>query len=405
MKRKYRVVLIFAGILLLVLLSILFVRYIFPASLDQEDIKTARIERGDVIQTIPAEGIVEPENEVLLRSPANSVIKNIIKGPGSYVTPGEVIMVIDPQPIISDITKLEDQIEVKKNNLRRNRLNARSIKIDLDYNVEMKKLKIASIKSELADQEQLLAVGGISPAKYDQTKQELVIAEKDLEMILEKNSIRLKQLEAEEEGLQLQIEIQEKELEEKRKILEQMSIKANTAGIILNTYGKEGEKVSSGELLVSKSDLSSYKISGSIDEKFAESIKTGREVFIEVDSEIIKGKIGNIKPIIENNKVLFDVFLQNSSNSKLIPNMKVGLQIVRARRDSVLRVPAGEAFDNGGDQMVFVIKDEKAIRTDVKTGIKGNNYIEILSGLKEGDDIIISDISSFRHNKEIEISD
>ncbi len=391
--------------MILALLGFYVIRYILPANLRIDEIKTARADRGTVIRTVPAEGVVEPENEVLMRSPANSVIESIIKGPGSYVTPGELIMRIDPQPIISEIDRLEDQIEVKKNNLRKNHLSARSIKVDLDYNVEMKKLKIVSIKSELNDQEQLLEVGGISPAKFDQTKQELVIAEKDLDMILEKNSIRLQQLEAEEEGLMLQIEIQEKDLEEKREILQQMNIRANTAGIVLNTYGKEGEKVSAGELLVLKSDLSSYKVSGSIDEKFAEQIKTGREVIVRIDRNRLQGKVGTIKPIIENNKVLFDVYLEDSSHDKLIPNLRVDLEIVRARRDSVVRLPVGEAFNNSRFQDVFVIKSGKAVRTEVETGIKGSDYFEIKSGLTEGDEVIVSDITSFRHNKEVDILD
>ena len=74
-------------------------------------------------------------------------------------------------------------------------------KVDLDYNVQVKNLRIASLKSELADQEQLLEVGGISPARFEKTRQELELAEKDLFMLKEKNSIRLEQLEADEEGL------------------------------------------------------------------------------------------------------------------------------------------------------------------------------------------------------------
>ena len=127
---------------------------------------------------------------------------------------------MDTEPVEKDIENEEDQLAVMRNNLTETRLNARSTTVDLDYNVETKKLKIASIKSELSDQEQLLEVGGISPAKIAKTKQELVLAEKDLESTLEKNSIKLKQLDAEEEGLLLQIGIREKELERKRSIKE-----------------------------------------------------------------------------------------------------------------------------------------------------------------------------------------
>ena len=112
----------------------------------------------------------------------------------------------------------------------------------MSYNEEVKKLKITSLKSQLADQEQLLEVGGISPARIEQTKQEITLAEKDLKTLNEKNSIRLKQLETEEQGLLLQIRMQEKDLKEKQGLLEKMSIKAPSSGIILVHFGTRRRK-------------------------------------------------------------------------------------------------------------------------------------------------------------------
>jgi HlyD family secretion protein len=151
-----------------------------------------------VFTSVPASGIVNPENEVLLLSPASSLVSSLVKAPGSRVSNGSVILSLDPQSLIQEIDKLKDQLGVMENDLQKNWLNARSIRVDLDYNTEVKKLKITSLKTEIQDQEQLLKVGGISPALHEQTKEELVLAEKDLKMTLEKNSIRLKQLEADE---------------------------------------------------------------------------------------------------------------------------------------------------------------------------------------------------------------
>ena len=214
-----------------------------PPSIDLNYYRTAEVDIGTVFTTVEAEGIVEPENEVLLLSPATSIVKQIVQVPGSHVDPFQTILRLDPKPIEDEIASIEDQLEVKRNNLHRNRLTARSTRLDLDYNVEMKKLRIASLNSEVADQEELLEVGGISPAKFEKTKQELTLAEKELEMILSKNSIRLKQLEAEEQGLRLQIDIQEKELETKKENLSRTTVRAPSAGIIMSINGKEGEKV------------------------------------------------------------------------------------------------------------------------------------------------------------------
>ena len=87
-----------------------------------------------------------------------------------------------------------------------------------------------------------MEVGGISPAKIEKTKQEIALAEKELLTLKEKNNIRIKQLKAEEEGLLLGIQIQEKELNERLTGLDQMSVKSPSAGIVLaignKTWGK-----------------------------------------------------------------------------------------------------------------------------------------------------------------------
>lgn len=379
------------------------IKLIVPAELKPGKYTTDTVDRGAVIQTIEASGVVEPLNESYIYSPASSTIQTIIKEPGSKVNAGETILLLDQTPVKEEIENLEDRLEMRRNNLQKTILSARSTRLDLEYDVETKKLQIASIKSELADQKQLLEVGGISTARLEQTKQELVSAQKNLEMIQEKNHIRLKQLEAEEEGLKLQIESQEKELESKKELLEKMRISAPSTGIVLNIYKKEGEKVKEDELLVIISDLTSFKIIGSLDESQADYVKTGKPVYAVIDNERLSGRIGNIKPVIENNKIQFDVYLDNSSHPKLIPNLQINLLVVRQKRDNVLRLKKGPAIGKGQSHTVYIIDDNKAYLREIKSGLKGDDFVEITSGVSPGEKLITSDVSSFRRANEIDI--
>ncbi|MCK5705907.1 MAG: efflux RND transporter periplasmic adaptor subunit, partial [Cyclobacteriaceae bacterium] len=367
------------------------------------DLETAKVEIGTVLKTVPAKGIVEPENEVLLLSPASSIIMSMQKDVGSEVERGEIILRLDDKSIRDQIEDIEDQIEVKNNNLEKTLLNARNIRVDLDYNVEVKKLKIASIKSELVDQEQLLEVGGISPAKFEKTKQELTLAEKDLETIQAKNTIRLKQLAADEKGLKLQIEIQQKQLDQKNELLSKLVIRAPSYGIILEINGKEGEKVNTDRLLVRMSDLSTFKLRASIEDTHANVIKTGRGVFVLVDEKKLSGKIGTISPTIKDGKIEFDIFLDQSNYSKLRPNMTVDLLVIQTKKDSVLRIKKGPAFGKSNTHNIYAKKSGKALRLEIQTGLNGNEYMEIEKGASVGDELIISDISSLRKLEEVEI--
>ena len=402
-KRK---IIVLCSITIIIVVAVIFIiqkyHILSPQRFTESDVQTSVVDRGMVVITVEAEGIVESESEVLILSPTSSIIKKISRVPGNRVSAYQTILQLDPKPIGDEIGRLEDQLEVRRNNLYKNRLNDRSTRLDLDYNVEMKKLRIASLKSEVSDQAELLEVGGISPAKFEQTKQELILAEKELEMILSRNSIRLQQLEVEEQGLVLGIQIQEKELEQKRIDSSNATVRAPSAGIILSINGNEGEKVNRDQLLVRMSDLSTFKIRGSIAEENADIMQTGKTVYALIDGEKLTGQVGNINPEIQNKRVSFDVYLEESDHPKLRPNLQVSLQVVRRMKQNVLRLQAGPALERGRDVEVYVMEGNRAVLRELSLGLKGADYVEVRSGADSGEKVVISDISSFRNRPEIE---
>lgn len=387
---------ILIGIPLLIMAGIIILVFV-PFSQERtsnEDVRIGTAERGDVIESFSGEGVVEPQSEVLILSPASSIIKQILEEVGSHVEEGEPIIILDPTPIQAEIDNIQDQLEVKQNSLTKNRLNARSTKVDLEYNEQVKNLRIASLKSELADQEQLLDVGGISPARIDKTRQELELAEKDLEMMKEQNSIKLQQLEADEEGLRLQIEMQQKVLAAREEALSKMIIRAPSAGILLSIRGKVGEKVNSDQLLIEMSDLTSFKILGKVDDDYSDHIKTGTRVYVGIDEERLPGVIGTVSPVVRDRKIEFDVNLQESSHYKLRPNLTVALDIVLEERDSVLRIPNGPAIGRGEEHEVFVIRQGRVFPETIRTGLKTADFVEVKEGLQEGDRVVLTEGSS-----------
>ncbi|MCF6356390.1 MAG: efflux RND transporter periplasmic adaptor subunit [Draconibacterium sp.] len=392
-------VLVVAGLAAIAYISGIFI----PDELQTGNFKTETVERGNIISGVKATGVVESENEVLILSPASSLIKKIYKEPGSWIKKGEIILRLDVEKTSAEIEKISDQLEMKRNSLEKTRLAAQSTRLDLDYNEEVKKLRITSLKSKLADQEQLLEVGGISPARIEQTKQEITLAEKDMKTLSEKNSIKLKQLIADEKGLLLQIRIQEKTLVENQELYEKLNIKAPSSGIILAISGSEGQRAEKDKMLVRMSDLTSFKIIGSIDEQYAKKIKTGNRVIVYIDNEELVGRIGIITPVVENKKIQFNIHLKEKSHPKLIANQNLEIQVISNKKDSVLRIKKYPMFESGQKQYVFVVKDNVAVKTEILLGIVGNDSCEIISGLKEGAEVIVDGISMHRNMDEIKI--
>jgi HlyD family secretion protein len=367
---------------------------------ETDENNTSVVDKGQVYITVDASGIVEPENEVILLCPYTSIIRQINKEPGSRVRKGETIIELDEEQIRNEIEQISDQLEVKANSLERSKLEGQMARIDLGYNVEVKKLKIASIKAQLADEEQLLSVGGISSAKIDETKQNLVLAEKDLDVVQKKNTIRLSQMRTEETGLNLQIGIQKKQLADKLEMLDKLKIKAPSDGIILTILGKEGEKVGNDKMLITMSDLTTFKIKGLIEEKYSEFIKTGSTVFVLAESGKLDGTIGNVTPTVAENKIQFNVHLDHSNNPELIPNQSIKMLVLKSSKTNVLRISSKNNFKANSTQTIYILDSGKVVSRNVEFGVKGSEYQEIISGLEAGDHVLLTDSPfSWKYNQ------
>lgn len=387
-KKKSSIVLI--ALLAVVSLSVI---VFITGSLLPEKIKSGKsnsvvVDRGKVVSITKATGVVEPENEVLVLSPATSIIQNILKEPGDYVERGEIVLQLNTESAKENIERMKNQLEVRRNSLEKTQLNAQSAKLDQDYNEEVKRLRVESLKSQLADQEQLLEVGGISPSRLEQTKQDITLAEKDLNMLIEKNSIRLKQLEADENGLLLQIKIDEKSLADNIELLSKMNVQAPSSGIILDITGNVGQRINADATLIRMSDLSSFKLIGSIDEQHASQLKTGAPVTVILEDEKLQGQIGSITPMVENSKVQFNVHLKQKNHPKLIANQTVQIQIHNNEKDDVLRIKKLPEFSQGKIHDVTVLDGGKSVNKEIVLGIIGDDYCEVLSGLNEGDIVV-----------------
>lgn len=389
------------------IISVIFIsRRLMPQAINLKDCIIISADKGDIYQVIPATGTVEAENEVLIRSPYPSIVKQILKEPGSKVQQGDIILVLEDGPIKEEISKINDLLELKRNTLEKNRLSEVSTTVDLNYSEEVKKLNITSLRSQLADESQLLEVGGISPAKIEKTKEEIALAEKDLVMLKQKNGIRVKQLKAEEAGLVLEINMQQKELTDKMRIMGQMHLTAPSSGIVLSITNKVGEKVNTDNVLIRMSDLSTFKISGSAEDKLAENIKTGRKVFAIVDNERLRGTIGIVNPMIENGKVQFNVHLEENNHPKLLSNQKIVLWVVGNEAENAIRIKNLSLFEKESLNALYILDNGSAIRREITTGIKNPDYIQVLSGVEEGEKIIIPKrgLSAFRNEKSVVIN-
>jgi HlyD family secretion protein len=361
-------------------------------ALKADSLTIETVSRGKVISALKTTGVVQSESEILLVCPTRSSIKTIFKDPGSRVEKGELILQLDDRNTNDEIDRLTAQLEMKRISLEKNNLGAESIRLDLANNKEAKENRLNSLKATLLQQQKLLTTGETSSESIERIKHEIELSEQNIQNISEKNDLRLKQLAADKKGLEIQVKAQEKIVKGKQELLKQLKITAPSSGIILDVGANEGERVDVERILVRMSDLSVFKVVGEKSQEFGERIKTGNPAIVKIDDVEIQGHVGNTYQMDENSKIEFDIHLIEKSHPKLKVNQIVEIQIINKKVENVLRIKKSSNFDDNKNQTLFVVTDNEAVKTAVALGTIGDDFCEIVSGLKEGDKIITSGI-------------
>ncbi|MBO9561351.1 MAG: HlyD family efflux transporter periplasmic adaptor subunit [Niastella sp.] len=380
-------------------------RHSLSSTVKRSAITTAVVEKGDVENTIPATGEILPEFEEVITSPINAVIKNVLLDAGTPVKAGQSVLELDKAFTRIELEKLKFQLELKQNNVSRLKLQLDKSFYDLQANDSIKQLRINSLVAAVQDAKRLYKAGGGTREEVEQAELDLKVAQLEKRQL--EHEIKNKQMTMRTDMRESEIgaQIQRKDLDELERKLMQADIVANRNGVITWVNKNIGSKINEGESLVKVADLGSYKLVGTISDAFAEQVRTGMPVIARINDSLLKGVVMNIHPSVQNNILSFDVQLDNRNSKLLRPNMKLDIFLVTAVSKATMRIANGPAFKGGATQDIFVVQNGKATRRTAQVGLSNFDYVELKDQAAPGETVIISDMTQYKHVKEITIKD
>jgi HlyD family secretion protein len=371
-------------------------------SIARARIRTARIDWGPVEAAITASGNVLPEIEQVISSSVDARVLKIMKQPGSNLSPGDPILQLDLSESKLAIEKINQQIQLKSTQQEKAKFSLENTIIDLQSKWEIKNLEYQVAKASTIRNRSLLNDGLLSRERM-----------REIELDEEKRSVELKQLEEskknarqttrmELESLALEMKTLERELSQAQHQLEIATTKSDRQGVLTWVVNEEGRTVKKGDILARIADLSSFRVEATVSDVHAGRLSVGSPVTVRInDTTKLTGNIVRVNPTVANGVITLVVGLKEPSNSQLRPNLRVDVLIETERKDRVLRIRKGPFANGEGARDVFVIRGHTAIKTPVRLGISSADYFEVIQGLLEGDEVIISDMSDYLHVREV----
>lgn len=389
------------GIAAITVSAILCVRTFFHASVSRAAIQTAQVGTGDIENTLTAAGEVLPEFEEVIASPVSASLLEVSVAAGATVQAGQPLLKLDRDAVESEYQKGKFQLEQSRNNIRKLRLQLDKSYFDLQTGNNIKQLRIQALQADVENARRLYKAGGGTRESVEQAETNLRVAQHEKAQLEYEIKNKQEAMQVEMRESELESAIQAQALSELQRKLDRTAIVAHRTGVVTWVNRNIGTAVREGEPMVRIADLQSFKVTGTIADNFSDKLSAGMPVIIRIQDSTIRGRVQTIHPAVQNNTVTFDIQLDERSHPSLRPHLKVDVYPVTASGRGVMRAPNGPAFSGVSPMAVYVVQGGKAVRRMVHTGMVNFDFVEIKSGLKAGETIIISDMSQFRHAKEI----
>lgn len=395
--------LIIGGVIVGLAILFYFFKRSLSSTLESARIRTGTVETGDVENTLTASGEIIPAYEQIFTSPIRASIKRILLTPGTRVQPGQAIVELDKSLTEIESERYEDQLELKKNSIDQLRMKLNKDLFDAEINDRIKSLNINKLKADFEDAKRLQKVGGGTVEDITRAENALKIAELEKKQLENDLKYNRESMSASLRETELGAQIEGKNLQELQHKLKMANIVADRPGVLTWVNENIGSSVNEGEMLAKVADLGSFRVEGSCSDVYAEQVKAGLSAIIKINDAQLRGVITQVKPAVKDGVIGFTIQLDNARNESLRPNMKVEVYVVTSNSTKTLRVANGPAFTGKRKQYVYVLENGSARRREIETGLSNFDYVEIKSGLKPGEKVILINMNDYEHLEELTI--
>jgi HlyD family secretion protein len=355
------------------------------------------VKRGNIMREVRGLGTLTPEDIRWIPATTQGRVERIILRPGAQVKPDSVILELTNPTLEQQLQDAELKVAASVAGLE-------NLKVQLNNDLLTTRASAASIEANY-NKAKMQAEMNQALAK-DKLVSDLVLkqSQTDADSLAVSTSIAKEQLASKAESTRAQLAVQQSLVDQSRAVLQltrqqrdELKVRAGLEGMLQVVPVEVGQQVAPGTNLARVANPSRLKAEIKIAETQAKDIQIGQKAAVDTRNGIVEGRVARIDPSVQNGTRTVDVTLTGDLPKGAVPDLSVDGTIELERLLDVLYM-GRPAF--GQEQSVvglFKIGADgvNAERTQVKLGRSSVNTVEILSGLKVGDQVILSDMSAY----------
>lgn len=365
------------------------------------------VKRGSLLRQVRGLGSLIPSQEFTRQIPAetDATVVRILKLPGSQVKTDTILLEMSNPQV--------EQAAVDANlQLKAAEAEYQSLRVKLESDLMTQKAGAATVgadytqaKMQADTDKALYDLGVISGLAYKNSKSKA-------DELTTRNNIEDERLDINQKAIATQLAEQQAKVDQiralaglKLKQLDALKVRAGIEGVLVDLPLQVGQHVTPGTMLAKVVQPNHLIAALKINETQARDVQIGEPATIDTHNGTVTGQVMRVDPAVQNGTVTVDVKLTGELPQGARPDLSVDGTVDLERLDNVLYV-GRPAFgqENSTISLFKVDRDDKgAVRVSVKVGRASVNAIQVIEGLKEGDTVILSDMSRYDNTDRIRL--
>jgi HlyD family secretion protein len=372
-------------------------------SVNAARLRIAEVGRGTLVRDASVNGRVVAAVSPTLYSTAPATV-NLKVAAGDTIKKGQVLAVLE-SPDLSDALKRErSSYEQLKAEVARQQILARKQKLAAQKEADTAEIERLSAQRTLERYESVGQLGIIAKIDYQKAKDALQSAE-----IRARHASQAAGLEGDDVALALKTKLNELErqslsLGEAQRRVDELSVRAPVDGFIGTLNVQNRMVVAANAPLMTLVDLSKLEVELEVPETYVADMGLGMTAEIQLPSGVATGKLSALSPEVVKNQVLARVRFDGEQPKGLRQSQRVTARLLIEEKPNVVMLPRGPFVESEGGRFAYVVKDGIATRTPIRLGATSISSVEILSGVKPGDKVVIAGTDTFENASRVSIN-
>src|SRR5262245_9572006 len=364
-------------------------------AVDAARLNFGTVKRGDLDRDVSGQGRVVAALHPTLFSPVAGIVSLSVKA-GTEVKKGQLLARVESPELMSRRVQERSTLQALQSDLGRQEIAARQAAQRAKQTADVLAMRLAAAERAMTRAQELSQQGLINRVDFERTKDELELARLEATNAAQTAQFERESLTFEVQNRRLQVTRQESVVLETERQVKQLEITAPFDGMVATVNVQDRDAVTANAPVMTVVNLSQFEVEFDVAENYASDLLPGTAAEIQYEGKPYPGKVTAVSPEIRDSQVRGTVVFDGDTPAGLRQSQRVSVRLLLERKTNVLKAPRGPFVESGGGRTAYVIDDGVATKREIQVGSMSVSEVEIVRGLAEGDQLVLSDTSQFQ---------